>query len=128
KLRRRSRPSARRLNEQNARPPNRQSGRSVNQPKAKLPRNQSQAYPTGRRLQMASDGNECAGIDPAKRGRVDRIGIPQRKKTGSQTAAMGPKPSSGRSVMMSGSPPKAAVIADIAWSAPPEVGSFRRRF
>jgi hypothetical protein len=34
---------------------------SVNQPKAKLPRNQSPAYPTGRRLQMASDGNECAG-------------------------------------------------------------------
>jgi len=32
----------------------------VNQPKAKLPRNQSPAYPTGRRLQMASDGNECA--------------------------------------------------------------------
>src|SRR5262249_15298956 len=27
-------------------------------PKAKLPRNQS---PAGRRLQMASDGNECAG-------------------------------------------------------------------
>ncbi len=33
----------------------------MNQPKAKLPRNQSPAYPTGRRLQMASDGNECAG-------------------------------------------------------------------
>ena len=30
----------------------------MNQPKAKLPRNQS---PAGRRLQMASDGNECAG-------------------------------------------------------------------
>jgi hypothetical protein len=31
----------------------------------------------------------CADIDPAERGRVDRIGIPQRKKTGSPTAAMG---------------------------------------
>src|SRR5215467_8185702 len=59
KLLRRSRPSARRLNEQNA---GRRTGNpSVNQPKAKLPRNQSPAYPTGRRLQMASDGNECAG-------------------------------------------------------------------
>src|SRR5262245_46392590 len=30
----------------------------------------------------------CADIDPAERGRADRIGIPQRKKTGSPTAAM----------------------------------------
>ena len=34
----------------------------MNQPK--LPPNQSPAYPTGRRLQMASDGNECAGKPP----------------------------------------------------------------
>jgi hypothetical protein len=34
-------------------------------------------------------GLRCADIDPAERGRVDRIGIPQRKKTGSLTAAMG---------------------------------------
>jgi hypothetical protein len=34
-------------------------------------------------------GLRCADIDPAERGRVDRIGIPQRKKTGSPTAAMG---------------------------------------
>src|SRR5215471_2181074 len=33
--------------------------------------------------------SRCADIDPAERGRVDRIGIPQRKKTGSPTAAMG---------------------------------------
>ena len=33
----------------------------MNQPKAGLPPNQSPATPTGRRLQMASDGNECAG-------------------------------------------------------------------
>ena len=31
----------------------------MNQPKAKLPRNQSPTCPTGRRLQMASDGNEA---------------------------------------------------------------------
>src|SRR6267142_756141 len=49
--RRRRRPSAKRLNEQR---------RSVNQPKARLPPNQNPATPTGRRLQMASDGNECA--------------------------------------------------------------------
>ena len=34
-------------------------------------------------------GLDGADIDPAERGRVDRIGIPQRKKTGSPTAAMG---------------------------------------
>ena len=101
----------------------------MNQLRARLPPNQSPATPTGRRLQMASDGNapaeafrfqalaqeiaaelrakfdllrdraqyedrqgawpRCADIDPAERGRVDRIGIPQRKKTGSPTAAMG---------------------------------------
>src|SRR5215469_7846887 len=74
------RQNARRLNEQNA---GRRTGNpSVNQPKAKLPRNQSPAYPTGRRLQMASDGNECAG-------RRSNRNTSQRKKTGSPTAAMG---------------------------------------
>ena len=33
----------------------------MNQPKARLPPNQNPATPTGRRLQMASDGNSCAG-------------------------------------------------------------------
>jgi hypothetical protein len=36
----------------------------VNQPKARLPPNQSPATLTGRRFQMASNGNECAGIPP----------------------------------------------------------------
>ena len=35
-------------------------------------------------------GLDVPDIDPAERGRADRIGIPQRKKTGSPTAAMGP--------------------------------------
>jgi hypothetical protein len=44
-------------------------------------------------LNMNTEGAwpQCADIDPAESGRVDRIGIPQRKKTGSRTAAMGPK-------------------------------------
>jgi hypothetical protein len=37
-------------------------------------------------------------IDPAERGRVDRIGISQRKKTGSPTAAMGQTRHSAMSV------------------------------
>src|SRR5215469_7944036 len=44
----------------------------------------------------------CADIDPAERGRVDRIGIPQRKKTGSPTAAMGHDRSFGDLGSMSG--------------------------
>ena len=46
-------------------------------------------YETVLNMTTAKAWPRCADIDPAERGRVDRIGIPQRKKTGSPTAAMG---------------------------------------
>jgi hypothetical protein len=58
----------------------------------------------------AYSAGDCADIDPAERGRVDRIGKPQCKKTGSPTAAMGQTTGSFDDIRAMSGLPSTAVV------------------
>jgi hypothetical protein len=71
--------------------------------------------------------SRCADIDPAERGRVDRIGIPQRKKTGSPTAALGQNRSFGDVGSMSGLPESGQGWAIYEYTQPDRLPSLPTR-
>ena len=74
--------------------------------------------------QLDKEFASCADIDPAERGRADRIGIPQRKKTGSPTQQWVIRDRVERPAfpIMSAMPPKATTGCQIAirreWDGP----------